>query len=217
MKINKLFPSVLFGCLLLAIPSIANAEVMAIYRMNANDFNASSASPFASTNGSEEYAASQFLPPETRVIARNYNTRTTELAADGVRSATPNNRSHSFFGASGENESRDSVNNNNYHEFSVDIVDGNWTVDSLSFDYWVNAPLLPNGEPDLAFFDDANNRFDATVYTNLDNYESVVATRRYTPPAGDTNEPRIDNVTFGDLNNSPTLSRFVVNYCSCRR
>ena len=192
MKLNKLFLSIVSGCLLMAIPTIANAEIMAIYQMNQFDFDVAQANPSPNANGSDEFAATQVLPAETRINTRNYNTRTSDIS--DTQSATPTNKSHAFFGARSSNTSANSfdggVANNNYHEFSVDILSGNWTIDSLSFDYWVNA--LP---------DDGN--FRATIYTNLDGYSEAVASRLYTPPANNQTEPRIDNVSFDNLNNNP--------------
>lgn len=127
----------------------SSADILALYEFD---------QPFVDGAGNER-DVSRDLNPD--VLAGNYNTRTNRNA--GIASlggiAPPQSDVHAFARTTSTPDDIRLGVNNVYHEFDVEILNGDWSIDSLHFEYWVNGTTT--GE-----------NYRATVYSDLVGYGS---------------------------------------------
>jgi len=143
----------------------SSADILALYEFDPNP--AGQAQTFTDTND-QERAVSRDLNPD--ITALPYNTRTNRLpgalsppSRGGVAQSPAD--LHAFARTTHTPDdirlfdNNGNVVNDNYHEFTVQIDNGTWSIDSLHFEYWVNGTTT--GE-----------NYRATVYSDLVGYGS---------------------------------------------
>lgn len=168
-------------CLAILAPASACADILALY-----DFETS----FTDVNGDQKAESLFNRPVENNDVASSvYNTRSThqELGVDIGGISTTTVDPHAFVRTFTTPNSTAQPANQNYHEFSIDINNGRWSMDSLHFEYWVNG-VSPGEE------------YRATLYSDLVGYNAgdELGTVAYQPT---TNQiPDIQTVTFGGSN-----------------
>ena len=112
----------------LAATNQSSADILALYEFD---------QPFVDGAGNER-DVSRDLNPD--VLAGNYDTRTNRNA--GVVSlggiAQPQADVHAFARSTSTPDDIRLGVNDVYHEFDVEIINGDWSIDSLHFEYWVN-------------------------------------------------------------------------------
>ncbi len=135
------------GLALLA-PTNSTADIMALYEFDQTFVDGSNNERDVSRDGNPD------------ILAGNYNTRTNRNAVDskgGV--APPQADDHAFARTIMTPDDITLPTNDVYHEFSVEMVNGTWTIDSLHFEYWVNDTT-------------PGENYRATVYSDLVGYGS---------------------------------------------
>ena len=127
-------------------PNQSSADILALYEFDQT---------FVDGAGNER-DVSRDLNPD--VTAGNYNTRTNINAVGGFGGIAPSPSDvHAFARTTSTPNDNTFANNNNYHEFEVTIDNGNWSIDSLHFQYWVNGTT-------------PGENYTATVYSDLIGY-----------------------------------------------
>lgn len=133
----------------LAATNQSSADILALYEFD---------QPFVDGAGNER-DVSRDLNPD--VLAGNYDTRTNRNA--GVVSlggiAQPQADVHAFARSTSTPDDIRLGVNDVYHEFDVEIINGDWSIDSLHFEYWVNGTT-------------PGENYRATVYSDLVGYGS---------------------------------------------
>ncbi len=164
-------------CLTFLLPASTSADILALY-----DFESS----FTDVNGDQKTESVFNRPAENNKVAASvYNSRSTQEVAGvnigGISTTTVD--PHAFVRTFTTPESIAQPANQNYHEFSVTINEGTWSMDSLHFEYWINGTT--DGE-----------EYRATLYSDLVGYNAgdELGTVAYQPTTDQV--PDIQTVTF---------------------
>lgn len=152
----KFFPTLFFCLFGLVMVAPSSAEILATY-----DFEISQPPPDNQNTTDNQTSASVMGVPE--VDAAVYDTLTNQAASQnsgGIRTIVNTAFPHAYARGSvtqnilpdtfSELPSNDVV----FHEFSVEVQQGEWQLDRLHFDYWVDSP-------------EAGTTYAATLYSDL--------------------------------------------------
>ena len=165
-------------------PNQAPADILSLYEFDT----VQPFSPFVDGNGNERDISRDQNPD---VFAGNYNTRTNRVGAatDGGIAQSPVDV-HAFARTTSTPNDIRLSNNNVYHEFEVQIGSGNWSIDSLHFEYWVNDTT-------------PGETYQATIYSDLVGYSAGLELHTEAYVRQTNLVPEIHNVTVNGLSFRP--------------
>ncbi len=188
----------LFLCIfgLFLMPNVVSADILALYEFDQGP-TAADNDVFVDANNFQRNTSRD---NNADVTARAYNTRTNIDANQVVGPslggvASPQLDDHAFARPSQTTNTIDSLSNNAYHEFSVQIDNGTWTIDSIHYQYWVNGTNAGD-----------NSVFRTTVYSDLVGYAPGDELGTFQFQHTNQNPP-IQTVSFNNLHTNPAFNQ----------
>ena len=165
-------------------PSLLRAEILAYF-----DFEAESAL--------EEFTQSMGFgfsaDTNSNTNAGFYNTRGGGFTSSdtGITPNIDSFKNHAFTFSTNTGAAGNSQANNFYHDFRVEILNGSYTLDGLSFEYWINNTINTTD-------------FSVSVYSDLTGFETGAELARY-DYIQQPNAPLIQEVVIEDLDENAVL------------
>ena len=178
--------SLLTLAIFFATTQLSHAEILSLFEFSSD------------ANGNENLVSSD---TNLDSFSSSYSTRGGALGLNIIGNpfsgTAPN---HVFVSAAVTPDSLDPTINNVFHEFSTTVQDGEWNLDSITFDYWVdNAP--DGGEFNVSVFSDRTGFGSAADSLGTFTLNTTTGNAGLTETLNFPTNPSLENLVAGDSTN----------------